>query len=108
MAKAAHDHSRRDDLLRGWANLLGCWRVCDNDSCRQARVCRGNIRACAPRNFSRLPEGVQDFCAGLLWLRERRVGFDAAIERLAETPALAAFNEWTAGRPDEAERNPGA
>ena len=64
------------DLQRG-AELLELWRLCRKSSCRRARACRGDARACC--------EMLVDW-SGALSLKDKRVGFAGAIERLRGKP----------------------
>jgi hypothetical protein len=100
MAKRIRTDSAREAALRDWIGILRLWQVCDNTACRRARCCRGNVRACAPRNFALAPEGVRGWFCCLLAAKEEKLSFDAALARLKDTPADAAFRAWRAG--DEA------
>ncbi len=64
--------------LQHAAELLELWRLCRKSSCRRARACRGDARACC--------EMVADWSEALS-LRDKRVSFSEAIERLREPHA---------------------
>jgi hypothetical protein len=83
-----------DTALRGWSDLLRMWAACGNAACREARCCRGAIRACAPQNFAALPEGVRALACGLLAAKAEGLSFDAAIEGFAGSRADTAWNAW--------------
>jgi hypothetical protein len=53
--------AKQEACLRGWGNFIDLWRVCANTACGRARCCRGKPTNCFSENFSRLPEGVQDW-----------------------------------------------
>jgi hypothetical protein len=97
MAKTARKDTSREEALRDWNKILGLWRVCDNAACRRARACRGNVRACSPRNFALAPEGVQGWFACLMVAKEDGLSFDEAMAQIKGTPAEEAFFEWHAG-----------
>jgi hypothetical protein len=90
----------RDASLRRWTQNLALWRVCDNAACRHAQACRGNVRACTPKNFAAAPEGVQAWFCLLMASKQERLSFDEAMARMKDTPAEQAFALWHAG--DEA------
>ena len=62
------------DLERA-AELFELWRLCCKAQCRRARACCGEARACR--------EMVVDW-AEALSLKDKRVGFAEAMERLRE------------------------
>jgi hypothetical protein len=62
------------DLQRA-AELLELWRLCRKSSCRRARACRGDARACC--------EILADW-SETLSLKDKRLGFAEAMERLGE------------------------
>jgi hypothetical protein len=106
MAKTARSDSAREAALRDWTKFLALWRVCDNAGCRRSHACRGNVRACAPANFARAPEGVKAWFAMMLRGKQDGLSFDELLERLDGTAAEAAFLDWhTTGarcpRPDD-------
>ena len=55
------------------AELLELWRLCRKSSCRRARACRGDTRACC--------EMLVDWSEALS-LKDKRLGFADAMERL--------------------------
>ena len=69
-------NSRKD--LRLAAELFELWRLCRKSRCRRARACRGEARVCC--------EMLVDWSEALS-LKDKRVGFAEAIERLREPPA---------------------
>lgn len=66
--------SAETDLQRA-AELLELWRVCRKSPCRRARACRGEVRACC--------EMLVDWSEALS-LKDKRVGFAEAMQRLRE------------------------
>jgi len=96
MGKTPRTDTSREEALRGWNKILGLWRACDNAACRRGRACRGNVRACSPRNFALAPEGVQAWFASLVVAKEDGVSFDEMMEGLRGTPAEEAFFDWHA------------
>ena len=96
MTKAIRTTDSRAEALRHWHRILGLWRVCDKAACRRARACRGNPRACAPVNFARAPEGVQDWFCNLVLAKEAGLSFDEAMARVQGTPTEEAFLDWHA------------
>jgi hypothetical protein len=62
------------DLQRA-AELLELWHVCRKSHCRRARACRGEARACC--------EMLMDWSEALS-LKDKRVGFEEAMQRLRE------------------------
>ena len=96
MSPATSSALALERTMRQWGNFLGYWRVCDNVACRRARACRGNIRACAPRSFARLPNDVQGYLCMLLKCREDGLTFEEAMHCVAQTPAADAFALWHA------------
>ena len=99
MVKTAADKSR-EASLHDWNKSLGLWRACDKAACRRARACRGDVRACAPKNFAAAPEGVQAWFCCLMDCKKEGLSFDEAMAQLKDTPAEEAFTLWHAG--DEA------
>ena len=97
MAKTIGKKDSRAEALRAWNKILGLWRVCDKAACRKARACRGNVRACAPVNFARVPEDVQGWFGCLLLAKEDGLSFDEAMTEIEKTPAAEAFRNWHAG-----------
>jgi hypothetical protein len=101
-----HTRTRRPDtreqprtserMLRGWSDVLKMWAACDNAACRAAGCCRGAVHACAPKNFSALPEGVKGFACVLWDAREQGLSFDEAMEGFEGSRAEAALNDWVA------------
>ena len=89
----------QERTMRGWNKTLGTWHVCDNDSCRRGRACRGNLSLCTPKNFRRLPRGAQAWFAALLLSKEEGLTFDAAIARIEATPIAEAYAAWQASLP---------
>jgi hypothetical protein len=79
-----------------WANHLKLWRLCGNAKCRRARACRGKVHLCARPNFLLLPEGVRDFFHDLTQAQDEGLSFEDAIERLDESGAVEAFEDWNA------------
>ena len=63
------------DLQRA-AELLELWRVCRKSHCRRARACRGEARTCC--------EMLVDWSEALS-LKDKRIGFAEAMQRLRET-----------------------
>jgi hypothetical protein len=59
--------------LQHAAELFELWRLCCKSRCRRSRACRGDTRACC--------EMLVDWSEALL-LKDKRVGFMEAIERL--------------------------
>ncbi len=59
------------------AELFELWRLCCKSQCRRARACRGDAKACC--------EMLVDW-AEALSLKDKRVGFAEAMERLREQP----------------------
>jgi len=97
MAKKVGSKDSRADALRDWNKILGLWRVCDEPACQRARACRGDVRACAPVNFARAPEGVQGWFCNLVVAKEDGLSFDEAMARVAGTEIAEAFRLWHAG-----------
>ena len=87
---------------RFWCNHhLNMWHVCSNTACRRARSCRGNPTACFNENFSRLPEGVQDWFALLAKFQGHDVPFDEAwaeLTRLGLVDELANWHDLAHGK----------
>jgi len=113
MAKAARKKAVKKDTekgsmkgtlseaaLRDWSRILGLWRVCDKRACRSACACRGQVRACVPRNFAAVPEGVRGWFCCLLACRQDGLSYDQALAKLKGTRADEAFHAWHAS--DEA------
>ena len=87
--------SRHDmKTMRGWADVLSLWRLCNNGGCRRARACGGNARVCYRQNIPLLPEGVQAWFAGVGRAQDDKLSYDAAIEWLETMPAGEAFHDW--------------
>ena len=82
--------------VQGWAGVLALWHLCPNASCHRAGACRGDLRRCAPANFTRLPEDVKRWFFGLLSCREDGLTFDEAMAKLDATDAGPAFHDWCA------------
>jgi hypothetical protein len=97
MAKTLRIDTAREAALRDWNKVLGLWRVCDKAACQRGGCCRGNVRACTPRNFALVPEGVRGWFCCLLAAKEEKLSFDDALARLKGTPAAKAFADWHAG-----------
>lgn len=85
---------KHENGMRRRATMLGFWRVCDNAACRLGQACRGNVRACSPVNFARVPTGVQAWFALYLFCKEEGLTFAEALARIAETPAAEAMRAW--------------
>ena len=64
--------------LQHAAELFELWRLCRKSICRRARACRGDTRACC--------EMLVDW-SEVLSLKDKRVGFVEALERLRERSA---------------------
>ena len=79
---------------RSWSNHLNMWHVCANTACRRARCCRGKPSYCYPHNFSRLPEGVQDWFILLGEAQKEGLPFDEAMEGLRKAGLVAEFSNW--------------
>jgi hypothetical protein len=78
------------DASRGWGDILCLWRLCPRTACARARACKGNVRDCFPRHFKLLPQGVQEWFAGLGHAQNEGASFDEAMEWLdAEGPGQA-------------------
>jgi hypothetical protein len=77
-------------------NHLLMWRLCGNAKCRRARACRGKVYRCSRPSFFLLPQGVRDFFFGLADAQEEGLSFEEAMERLDETGAVEAFEDWNA------------
>ena len=86
----------RIEELRDWGNLFALWRLCGRTACRRAGACRGDARACFPRNFALLPNGVRAWFAGLGQAQQAGHTFDEAVEWLDGTEAGDAFRDWHA------------
>ena len=97
VGQTPHRGHLSEEALRDWSNILALWRACDKQACKRAAACRGNVRACTPVNFARVPEGVQAWFATLIVAREERVPFDEVMAGLSGTPAEQAFHDWRAG-----------
>ena len=87
---------KREAILRGWMNWLNIWSVCDNTACKRANCCRAWESGCGKRNFSRLPEGVQDAFVTLMDAREGGLPFDEAWADLEADGFLDALGNWRA------------
>ena len=87
---------KREADLRGWMNWLDTWRVCANTACERARCCRGKGTACFPKNFPRLPQGVQDGFILLIAAKEDGLGFDEAWTELTRVGLVAELANWQA------------
>ena len=72
MKKAAVDMAKDLQLA---AQLLELWRLCRKSRCQRARACRGDARRCC--------EMLADWSEALS-LKDKRVSFAEAIERLRE------------------------
>ena len=78
------------DATRGWGDILRLWRLCPRTPCARARACKGNVRDCFPRHFKLLPQGVQEWFAGVGETQKEGASFDEAMEWLdAEGPGQA-------------------
>ena len=60
------------------AELMEIWRLCRKSRCKRARSCCGDARACCER--------LVDWSVALSF-KDKRVGFDEAMQRLREPPA---------------------
>ena len=96
MAKTARKGVESEEALRDWCWMLGLWRVCDRAACQRARACRGNVRACTPRNFALVPEGVQAWFVNLMLGKEDGLSFDESLARIEGTPVEEEFFDWNA------------
>jgi hypothetical protein len=95
--------AKHDAVWRGWSNWLDMWSVCANAACGRARCCRGNPDACFDVNFSRLPDGVQDWFALLIEAKQRDVPFEKAwadLERIGLLDELGHWHNLTRGPQD--------
>ena len=79
---------------RRWSNHLNMWHVCANTACRRARCCRGKPSYCYAHNFSRLPEGVQDWFILLGKAQKEGLPFDDAMADLRKGGLVAEFSNW--------------
>jgi hypothetical protein len=61
--------------LQRAAQVRELWRLCCKSSCRRAHACRGDARACC--------EMLADWSEALS-LKDKRVGFADAMERLRD------------------------
>jgi hypothetical protein len=61
--------------LQHAAEVFELWRLCRKSSCRRSRTCRGDTRACC--------EMLLDWSEALS-LKDKRVSFAEAVERLRE------------------------
>ena len=98
-ADAAARTAHQQRIMRGWAGALSLWRLCGQGKCRRARACRGDARACFPRHYPLLPDGVRGWFECLLVAREDGMPFEeviAELERLPGADALRAWNEAVA------------
>ena len=86
--------AKQEACLRGWGNFIDLWRVCANTACGRARCCRGKPSACFPENFSRLPEGVQDWWVLLMKAREDGLPFDEAWAELTGLGLVDELANW--------------
>jgi hypothetical protein len=87
--------AKQEEWLRGWGNnWLHLWRVCANTACERARCCRGKPSACFTENFSRLPEGVQDWWVLLMEARQDGLPFDEAWAELTELGLVDELANW--------------
>ncbi len=93
----AHRKPSIDRTIRGWADWLGMWALCDNPACRGAQGCRGQIKLCAPKYFHQLPEDVQAFFWCLMQAKEQGLSFDEALAGFSDdSPALDGMLRWHA------------
>jgi hypothetical protein len=83
-----------EQALRNWNRTLGVWRLCENQACRRARICRGNPLACMPRLFPQLPLGVQAWFVSLGQCQDEGLTFEEAMEELEGTPQQQEFIAW--------------
>jgi hypothetical protein len=97
MTKTARTGASSEESLRAWNKILGLWRACDKAACRRACACRGNVRACMPVNFAKVPEHVQGWLYCLVVAQEEGLSFDEAITEIEKTPAAEAFRAWHEG-----------
>jgi len=79
---------------RGWADILGIWRLCTKPACQRAHACRGPIRICFKAYFPLLPEGVQLWFEMIADAQDQGLDFDRAIETLQGTLAEDALERW--------------
>jgi hypothetical protein len=84
------------ETMRAWNLNLGLWALCDNTACRRARFCRGDVYACAPRNFARLPEGVKESFACLVVSDAQGLTFEEAFAWLESMPCSDVLKAWHA------------
>jgi hypothetical protein len=63
--------------LQHAAEVFELWRLCRKSSCRRSRTCRGEARSCCKMLMDWAEE---------LSLKDKRVGFEQALERLREQP----------------------
>jgi len=92
-------HAKPDETLfvettRGWGDVLCLWRLCPRAGCARAHACKGNVRDCFPRHFALLPQGVQDWFAGLGEAQKNGLSFDEAMGALDAEGCGAALRNW--------------
>jgi hypothetical protein len=90
------EQSRRlEQHARGWADVLGLWRLCRARKCVRARACRGgDVRRCFHMHFPLLPDGLQLWFGELIAAQEDGLSYDQALARMRGSEAEDALERW--------------
>jgi hypothetical protein len=83
-----------DESIRGWADVLGLWRLCRKKACMRVRACRGEPRRCFRAHVPLLPESVQIWLEMIDAAQQEGLSFDEAIEETVGTIAEDALQRW--------------
>ena len=93
----------KEQATRGWADILGIWRLCTKPACQRTRGCHGPIHTCFKAYFPLLPEGMQLWFAIICNAKHEGLNWDEALESMEGTPAEDALERWHQAITDAAE-----
>ena len=83
-----------EQAARGWADILGIWRLCNKPACQRAQGCRGPIRACFKAYYPLLPESMQLWFEMIADAQDEGLSWDEALDGMKGTLAEDALQRW--------------
>jgi hypothetical protein len=87
--------SALDRTIRGWNDVLALWRLCRNGKCARSCACRGaDARRCFHAHFALAPDSLIAWFQALAVAQQEGLSYDEAIERMRDTPAENALEDW--------------
>jgi hypothetical protein len=84
-----------DQTIRCWNDILALWRLCRRGKCVRSRACRGaDARRCFHAHFALAPDSVIAWVGALAEAQKEGLSYDEAIERMRDTIAENALEDW--------------